>query len=113
MMNTNSKIFVWNCRGVAGTSFYKFCKQYINLSKPAMLVIMETRCDPTKLYKTFELLGYDEFASVNCQGYAGGIAVAWKKDCMNVDVCVKKIPIHSHEGAVPQWRLVVFHSNVR
>jgi hypothetical protein len=90
MMNTNSKIFVWNCRGAASTSFYKFCKQYINLSKPAMLVIMETRCDPTKLYKTFELLGYDEFASVNCQGYAGGIAVAWKKDCMNVDVCVKK-----------------------
>jgi hypothetical protein len=55
-----------------------------------MLVIMETRCDPTKLYRTFELLGYDDFTAANCQGYAGGIAIAWKKDYITVDVCIEK-----------------------
>jgi exonuclease III len=90
MMNTSSSIFVWNCRGAANTSFYRFCKQYITTNKPAMLVIMETRCDPTKLYRTFELLGYDDFTAANCQGYAGGIAIAWKKDYITVDVCIEK-----------------------
>jgi hypothetical protein len=42
IMNTNHKIFVWNCRGAASTSFYRFCKHYVNLHNPIMLVIMET-----------------------------------------------------------------------
>ncbi|MCI29443.1 hypothetical protein A2U01_0050652, partial [Trifolium medium] len=36
-----------------------------------MLVIMETRCDPNKLRRSFSLLGYDEFSATEVQGYAG------------------------------------------
>jgi hypothetical protein len=54
-----------------------------------MVVIVETRCDPNKLRRTFKLLGYDEFTATEVQGYAGGIVVAWKKDYIMVDVCNK------------------------
>jgi hypothetical protein len=89
MMNANSKIMVWNCRGAANTSFYRYCKHYVNDNKPIMVVIVETRCDPNKLRRTFKLLGYDEFTATEVQGYAGGIVVAWKKDYIMVDVCNK------------------------
>jgi hypothetical protein len=36
---------------------------------------METRCDPFKLWRTFELLGFDHMASTEACGYAGGIVV--------------------------------------
>jgi hypothetical protein len=89
LMSTNSKIFVWNCRGAASTSFYRFCKHYVTLYKPIMIVIMETRCDPNKLRRSFSLLGYDDFSATEVQGYAGGIVCGWKKDYITVDVCKK------------------------
>jgi hypothetical protein len=73
MMKQNNKIFVWNCRGAANTSFYRVCKHYVDLHKPVMLIILETRCDPIKLHRSFELLGFDEFSATEVQGYAGGI----------------------------------------
>jgi hypothetical protein len=36
-------------------------------------------------------LGYGDFAVSDCRGYAGGIVVAWNKDCIMVDVCDIKI----------------------
>jgi hypothetical protein len=48
---------------------------------------METRCDPLKLRRTFELLGFDDMVSTEVRGFAGGIVVAWKRDNITVDVC--------------------------
>jgi hypothetical protein len=89
-MIIQSKIFVWNCRGAANTSFLRYCKQYVEVHRPVMLVIVETRCDPKKLCRTFKLLGYDELLATENRGYAGGIIVAWKKDNINVTLCNKK-----------------------
>ncbi|XP_058769166.1 uncharacterized protein LOC131643032 [Vicia villosa] len=70
-------IFIWNCRGAASKEFYRVCKKYLDSFKPKMIVVVETRCDPTKLMNSFKKLGFDSFLS-NCnQGYAGGICVAW------------------------------------
>jgi hypothetical protein len=61
----------------------------VALYKPIMLIIMETRCDPNKLRRSFSLLGYDDYSATEVQGYAGGIACGWKKDYITVDVCRK------------------------
>jgi hypothetical protein len=96
-MISQSKIFVWNCRGAASTSFYRYCKQYVLECKPVMLVIMETRCDPCKLKKTFNLLGFDGFLASEVNGYAGGIVVVWKEDYMMVNMQIKKFQfLHLH-----------------
>ncbi|MCH80961.1 hypothetical protein A2U01_0001739, partial [Trifolium medium] len=66
-----------------------YCKQYISMYKPALLVLVETRCDPLSLERTFKLLGYDGLVASEAHGYAGGIAVAWQKQYITIDVCVK------------------------
>jgi hypothetical protein len=54
-----------------------------------MIVIVEIRCDPRKLQRSIQLLGYDEFAATEVHGYAGGIMVGWKRDNITVDVVSK------------------------
>jgi hypothetical protein len=78
VMNILNNIMVWNCRGAASSAFYRYCNQYVVTWKPVMLVIMETRCNPDKLKKTFNLMGYDGFLATENSGFAGGIIVAWK-----------------------------------
>jgi hypothetical protein len=55
-----------------------------------MLVIMETRCNPDKLKRTFNLLGYDGFLAMENSGFSGGIIVAWKVGCFVVNIITKK-----------------------
>jgi hypothetical protein len=45
---------------------------------------METRVDPNKLKRSFELLGFDSFACAANRGYAGGIAIGWKSNFMTI-----------------------------
>jgi exonuclease III len=82
----NSKIFVWNCRGAASQAFFRNCKQYVDKHKPVIMVIMETRTSPTKLKRSFQLLGFDGYQFADTNGYAGGIIVAWKEGTISVDV---------------------------
>jgi hypothetical protein len=89
-MSALNKIMVWNCRGAANTSFYRYCKHYVVSYKPVMLVIVEIRCDPNKLRRTFSLLGYDGFIATNVEGFSGGIVVVWKEECMKVELQFKK-----------------------
>ncbi|GAU43241.1 hypothetical protein TSUD_241320 [Trifolium subterraneum] len=78
----------WSC--AANTSFYRYCKHYIMSCRPSMVVIMETRCDPNKLKRTFNLLGFDGFIATDSSGFAGGIITAWKEDCISVTLENKK-----------------------
>ncbi|XP_058778740.1 uncharacterized protein LOC131652797 [Vicia villosa] len=75
---------VWNCRGAASSAFYRYCKSYVDRFKPCMLVIVETRCDPSIITKSLKKLGYDTFESSSNRGFAGGIAMAWKSGAMDV-----------------------------
>lgn len=79
-------IFVWNCRGAASSSFVRMCKQYLDTLRPDIVVVMETRVDPSRLRRSFQILGFDGFSYSNVQGYAGGIIAAWKKDRVRVQV---------------------------
>jgi exonuclease III len=55
-------------------------------NKPEVIVIIETRVNPNKLSKTFNLLGFDDMSYSDYRGYAGGIVVVWKKDEVKVNV---------------------------
>lgn len=89
MMLTNNKIFVWNYRGAASSSFYRYCKNYVNQYKPAMMIVIETRCTPSFPSKAFKKLGYDMIESSDNSGFIGGIVMGWKSNEMNVHVCQK------------------------
>lgn len=71
-------MIVWNYRGAAGKDFFKFSKYYIDIYKPEIYVIMETRCNPGNLQASLQKLGFHKFLWVENAGYAGGIIVACK-----------------------------------
>jgi hypothetical protein len=83
-MIAQNKFLVWNCRGAASTAFFRYCKHYVVNHCPGVLVILETRCEPVKLRKTFKLLGFDGFLASEVRGYAGGIVVGWKSESIHV-----------------------------
>ena len=78
--NNDCRIFLWNCRGAGSPDFFRFCKQYLDGSHPDICVIMELRVDASRLKRTFNMLGFDEFHFSNTRGFSGGIVVAWRSD---------------------------------
>lgn len=61
MIKSNQNIFVWNCRGSRSTSFFRYCKQYMMMHNPKILVNIETHCEPMKLRKVFKKLDFEGF----------------------------------------------------
>jgi exonuclease III len=116
MNSQNQKIFLWNCRGAASTAFHRSCKYYLDIHKPEVIVIMETRVDPEKLRNTFMLLGFDNMHHSQCRGFAGGIVVAWKMNDVNMNVEITDFQfIHltiTFNGG-PSWKFTAVYASPR
>jgi endonuclease/exonuclease/phosphatase family metal-dependent hydrolase len=78
------KFLVWNVRGAANTSFYRNCKQYIDIHHPEIFVIMELRAHPLKIKNSIEMMGFDGYIFSENRGFSGGIAIAWKKSVVDI-----------------------------
>lgn len=89
------KIMSWNVRGAANVDFVRNCKQYLDIHHLDIFIIMETRCDPANLKRSFFLLGFDGFVFSQANGFAGGIVVGWKSaDVQATVLCIKFQFIH-------------------
>lgn len=53
--------------------------QYVDMYLPSILVIMDKICDPNKVNKNFQLLGFDGWNFTYVRGYAGGFVIAWRE----------------------------------
>lgn len=80
MISTNNKIVVWNCRGAASKAFYMYGKEYINMYKLTMSVVVETQ-------KKIELLAFEDTIILENQGFSGRIIASWNKSYMTVWFC--------------------------
>ncbi|PNY17667.1 hypothetical protein L195_g014415 [Trifolium pratense] len=89
MMSNINKILVWNCRGAASSSFYRNCKNCLDIHHPEILAIMETHISPLKLQQSFQLMGFDGFNYSENRGFAGGIIVVWKSNKVDVEEASK------------------------
>ncbi|XP_058784135.1 uncharacterized protein LOC131658903 [Vicia villosa] len=83
-------MIVWNYRGAAGKDFFRFRKYYIDIYKPKLYAIMETRCDPVKLQTPLQKMGFHKFILVENTGYAGGIIVACTEDNLKIELIRKR-----------------------
>lgn len=86
LMIDNPNIIVWNCRGAVGNFFFRFIKNYVDIYKPEVFVLMETMSDPMKLNSPLKKLGFHNFIAVENSGYAGGIIVACTDDKLKVSI---------------------------
>ncbi|XP_058725546.1 uncharacterized protein LOC131596825 [Vicia villosa] len=113
-MTDNIKIILWNCRGAVGKDFYRYSKYYVDICKPEIFVLMETRCDPTKLYKPMKKLGFSQFFSVENEGYAGGIVVACRDETLKVTWCAQKeqwIHLNIQNANGVDWRFTLVYAS--
>ncbi|XP_058733915.1 uncharacterized protein LOC131605592 [Vicia villosa] len=104
---------VWNCRGAANVSFYRYCKNYVDSVKPVMMVIVETRCEPGKLSSAIRRLGFDSMEIVENNDFSGGILMAWKSNLLTVQVCKKAdVLIHSNikMNNAPEWSFTAIYA---
>lgn len=108
-MSSNFKIFLWNCRGAASQAFFRNCKQFLDIHRPEVLVIMEPRVDPDRLWQTFRLLGFDGFLASEVRGYSGGIILGWKTNALRVSLLVRNFQfLHFRIGGVGPSALFFF-----
>ncbi|XP_058748573.1 uncharacterized protein LOC131621549 [Vicia villosa] len=88
-MIDKNKIMLWNCRGASNKAFFRYCKQYVDNNRPSMVVVMETRCNPTNLINALSKMGFDKQLTEENNGYAGGIILAWDSRYMEVELLSK------------------------
>ena len=90
ILNDNDKnILVWNCRGVGNKSFVSHAKTAISGCYPDFMVLLETRIASSRGSTILKELGFDNWELVEGNGFAGGIWMAWKSYCVNIEIIQK------------------------
>lgn len=101
MINKEDKILVWHCRGAASKAFNRYSKYYIDLYKPYVYVVLESRCGPNKIHKSLKLLGSNEYLVMENNDFAGDIRVAWKKEQLTISLCEKGVRERCGYASIP------------
>ena len=64
---------VWNCNGAAWKNFLHNVKETINIRKPDILSLVETRISKVQADKVCNKLGFEFWIRVEAFGFSGGI----------------------------------------
>lgn len=81
--STMLKIIIWNTRGVNSASFLRQCQAMVNIHRPTMLVLLETKMKENKTL--CDALGFDLHIQSSDVGLSYGIAVMWKEILFHLD----------------------------
>lgn len=101
----------WNYHGAGNKDFVSVCKHYIREHHPSIFIIMETRIDPSLLRKK-SFLGFDGNLFYENQGHAGGIAMGWNSDIMQITLLQKHfqfLHVSIKSGDEASWNLTVIY----
>ncbi|CAL5185096.1 unnamed protein product [Lathyrus oleraceus] len=107
---------LWNYRGVGNKISFVFAKTYIQERYPDMLIIIETRVDPGKLYKSFKNLGFNGFEYTEVMAFSEGIVMGWENEKVNVTILQKHFQfIHSKINTEDgnEWFLTSIYASPR
>ncbi|KAI7991201.1 hypothetical protein LOK49_LG12G00888 [Camellia lanceoleosa] len=78
------KILIWNCRGAGNNTFKRNLRELLNIHKPEILVLMETKVPFSSLGNFFNNLGFSASTVVDPVGRMGGIWMLWDTAHVNV-----------------------------
>ena len=83
---TNSSCFVWNVRGLNERARRNVVKEFVLLLKPTIVCIQETKLSSICNNVAVQIVGASfDYDFVPADGAAGGIMLAWARDCWSVD----------------------------
>ena len=66
-------IFVWNARGLGSQRAFNMLRMHKEENNPALMFLLETKCQQAKLEIWRVKLGYHGKLGVNSVGMAGGV----------------------------------------
>lgn len=85
LCNQHQFFVIWNARGVARPSFPNNLGRLIQLHKPVILLITESRiCKETLKTHYQDLVESWDWEAVDCIGISGGVLMLWRKSFMEV-----------------------------
>ncbi|KAH0779196.1 hypothetical protein KY290_005623 [Solanum tuberosum] len=82
-LNLMMDFIIWNARGVNNASFRRQCGAIVNIHKPALLVLQETKM--TKHQSLTEELKFDSQIQSTANGLSGGIVIMWNEDTLKLE----------------------------
>ncbi|WCJ44055.1 RNA binding RNA-directed DNA polymerase [Euphorbia peplus] len=71
------KIFVWNSQGSVNGRFARTVSLFLKNHKPAIVILVETKCSGLTADKVMSKIGLDASIRVEAKGFSGGIWVLW------------------------------------
>lgn len=81
-----NKFLSWNCRGAGSSLTQLHIKDLLETHKPDLLALLEPRIPSDRIKPWLQHVGMDGFLSVEADGYAGGIWVAWNSNQIEVEL---------------------------
>ncbi|KAL7223854.1 hypothetical protein ACSBR1_025335 [Camellia fascicularis] len=71
-------LLVWTCRGAGNKRFKRNLRELVQIHKPDIIVLMETKVELTTIRMFFNCMGFTTSTHVDPVGQSGGIWMLWK-----------------------------------
>ncbi|CAL5337103.1 unnamed protein product [Camellia sinensis] len=79
-------MLIWNYRGVGNQRFKRTMRELVQIHKPELLILMETKVEFKSVGMFFNCMGFTASAHVDPIGRSGGIWMIWNPNVVNVRV---------------------------
>ncbi|KAI9074822.1 hypothetical protein K1719_043246 [Acacia pycnantha] len=79
-------IVYWNTHGACGKNLLQQIKAGYRGVNPSVLILTETKCEQDSKFHCLSRLGFDDYAFVPSIGRSGGLIMAWKSNCVRIQV---------------------------
>lgn len=107
-------MLAWNCRGACSRAFHRHLRDLLQVQKPDILILLETRCGSDVVHEIFKYSGFTAFIISKACGYAGGIWILWDRIKLTLEPLavhdqIVSVLVHSVEGS--PWVLSAIYAS--
>ncbi|KAI8011058.1 hypothetical protein LOK49_LG06G03032 [Camellia lanceoleosa] len=107
-------LLIWNCRGAGNDRFRRNLRELVQMHKPDMLILMETKVELNSMGMFFNNLGYTASTHVDPIERSGGIWLLWIPSLLNVQVneaSSQMITTTISRQEYPEWILAAIYAS--
>ncbi|KAI8020747.1 hypothetical protein LOK49_LG03G02644 [Camellia lanceoleosa] len=79
-------LLIWNYMGAGNDRFRRNLRELVQMHRPDLLILLETKVELNKMGMFFNNLGYMASSHVDPTGRNGGIWLLWNPNLINVSV---------------------------
>ncbi|KAL7245795.1 hypothetical protein ACSBR2_001015 [Camellia fascicularis] len=108
-------LLIWNCRGAGNKKFKKNLRELVQIHKPDLLVLMETKVELASMGMFFNHMGFTTSAHVDPVGRSRGIWMLWNPSLVNVRVTKASSQLITARIAkqdYPEWLLTAVYASL-